>query len=749
VWIDGASKGSVTGAAAVMSNWAGFGAASYARAAHDGRIPAGEPNLDWPGGANAVVSDLLVYIQVNNRSTCDAPQLTGAWEIGNQTNLEYICCSPCPAGSILAANGIDCQCDVGFEGRGMSCKACAAGKYKDVTGSFPCIQCGEGTYSTEVGAVSNITCETCPSFSTAIAGSSNISNCTCNAGYTGPDGEVCSACEAGKFKTVIGSAPCSACSIGTYLDRPGQTACRECPAGTVSRIGSAAQSMCTADAVQVEVSSNIDVNLTTFRRLEDRMLHAYAAVTRVSRSMVKLLSAREISRPVSAFRRLFAAGSVNITVIDVQITVPQGFAEVTIQSLTQNLTAYVIANGLPTVSVNAIKQSCGAGAEPKNSGKQCGPCDRGFFKSKADNSSCLRCVANSSTASVGAVLVAECTCNAGYFSTKALDENASCVECGLGRFCTGNQSRDLCPAGSYGDRPTLAIRSMCRLCPNRTSSLAGSTEAGNCSCDKGYTGPNNTACEACGMGYYKPVIGDGIKCTACAAGKYLDRLASASDICEACSPHSFSEEGSPLPTNCTCNRGHSGPDGGLCTACQPGTYKAATGSAICVDCQAGTYALLAATICVLCPSDTFSGATSAPSEASCESCPQFSHSPAGSVSRSNCICVPGRYDLDLECVQCKVCDPGKSVYRFDRASCLPCSGQENHDKYAGQGAIPDDSCQGSDVKYGYDYAYTRNDLRLEWHADWLSLYPWVPRCVFNMNLIPLSCISFFGTQLYA
>jgi hypothetical protein len=665
-------------------------------------------------------------MQVNTRSTCDNPHLTGAWEIINQTDLRYICCSPC-AGSIGANHG-DCQCEMGFEGRGMYCNACVAGKYKDAPGSSPCIPCIEGTYSAAVGAVSNITCEKCPLFSVAMLGSVNISNCTCNSGYTGPDGAECSACETGTFKTLIGPAPCLECSGGTYSDRPGQTACTECPAGTVSRTRSSAQSMCTVDAVQVEVSSTIDVNLTTFRRLEDRVLHAYAAVAGISRSMVVLLSAQEIPKPLGLFRRLFAAADVNITVIDVQITVPRGFAETTIQTLKQNLTAYVIASGLPAVSVDAIKQSCGAGAEPKDDGKQCGPCIRGFYKFKADNSSCLQCSANSSTASVGAVWVGECTCVAGYYSTETLGGNTSCIECGLGRFCTGNQSRDLCPEGTYGDRPTLSIRSLCRLCPNRTSSLPGSTKEENCSCDKGYAGPNNTACEACGVGFYKSVMGNDIECTACAAGKYLDRLASPNDICELCPSHSFSESGSRLPTNCTCNRGHSGPDGGPCTVCLPGTFKATTGSANCSDCQAGTYAPQAATSCELCPSDTFSGTIMAPSEASCQRCPQFSHSPAGSISMLNCTCDPGRYELALECAQCKVCNPGKSIYKFGRASCLPCSGQENHDKYAGQGAIPDYSCQGSDIKYAYDYVYTRNDLRLEWHANWTSLYPWAPRC---------------------
>ena len=32
-------------------------------------------------------------------------------------------------------------------------------------------------------------------------------------------------------------------------------------------------------------------------------------------------------------------------------------------------------------------------------------------------------------------------------------------------------------------------------------------------------------------------------------------------------------------------------------------------------------------------------------------------------------------------------------------------------------------------KYGYEYVYSSNELRLEWSADWDSMYPWAPRCV--------------------
>lgn len=323
--------------------------------------------------------------------------------------------------------------------------------------------------------------------------------------------------------------------MGTYLGFPGQTACTVCPAGTVSGAASTAKSMCTYNGVDVEVSSNIAVNLTTFRRLEGRILSAYATVLGLHRSAVKLLSAREIQKSSGFFRRLlFAANMTNITQIDVQVTVPLEFVEQSLKRLQQNLTAYMEAHGLPTTTLSAILQTCGAGAEPKSDTMKCGPCSRGFYKFKSDNTSCLPCNINSSTVAVGAILLERCVCNAGYYSTETLGVNTSCLVCGLGHFCIGNQSRSVCPVGTYGSAPTLPMRSSCRLCPARTTSLAGSEKKTNCSCDKGYTGPDFSACEACAAGFYKPVVGDEVNCTACVEGKYLDKIASKSDNCSSC-----------------------------------------------------------------------------------------------------------------------------------------------------------------------------------------------------------------------
>ena len=57
---------------------------------------------------------------------------------------------------------------------GQTGRACVAGKYKDVAGSAKCLACPS-------------------SEATSAAGSDDVTDCTCNAGYTGPDGGECTA----------------------------------------------------------------------------------------------------------------------------------------------------------------------------------------------------------------------------------------------------------------------------------------------------------------------------------------------------------------------------------------------------------------------------------------------------------------------------------------------------------------------------------------------------------------------------
>jgi len=79
-------------------------------------------------------------------------------------------CNNCPENAIHEDNRIGCMCNAGFEAAydashelQMQCVQCAAGKYKN--------------------EASKDYCFTCPADSTSLAGSTSISDCTCNTGY--------------------------------------------------------------------------------------------------------------------------------------------------------------------------------------------------------------------------------------------------------------------------------------------------------------------------------------------------------------------------------------------------------------------------------------------------------------------------------------------------------------------------------------------------------------------------------------
>jgi hypothetical protein len=148
----------------------------------------------------------------------------------------------CPCSSIATL------CNAGFTGPdGGACTACVAGKYKVATGSAVCADCAAGKYSTTVVATLESTCVVCPSNSNSPIASVALTSCTCNVGFTGPDGGACTACVAGKYKIATGSAVCADCAAGKYSTTVGATlesTCVVCPSNSNSPIASVALTAC-------------------------------------------------------------------------------------------------------------------------------------------------------------------------------------------------------------------------------------------------------------------------------------------------------------------------------------------------------------------------------------------------------------------------------------------------------------------------------------------------------------------------
>ena len=142
-----------------------------------------------------------------------------------------------------------CTCDPGYSGNdGGACSACIAGTFKMSNGSAPCLDCTAGKYSSAVGAVSAASCSNCPAHSSSSQGSPQVTDCLCNAGYTGGDGQECVACRAGAFKDTIGSAPCSMCPSGKYQNLSGSCECKTCPDNAKSPAGSTSGVQCSCKA---------------------------------------------------------------------------------------------------------------------------------------------------------------------------------------------------------------------------------------------------------------------------------------------------------------------------------------------------------------------------------------------------------------------------------------------------------------------------------------------------------------------
>ena len=142
---------------------------------------------------------------------------------------------------------------------------------------------------------------------------------------------------------------------------------------------------------------------------------------------------------------------------------------------------------------------------------------------------------------------------------------------------------------------------------------------------QGYTGPDGSACTGCLPGTFKVTNGSAA-CTDCLTGKYSNVTAATTlHTCNVCpSNHSNSSVvRSGNISDCKCESGYTGPDGGGCTACPVGTIKALQGPGPCADCPAGTYSNgTAASTCNFCIVNTFSNTTKA---SKCTPCSNFSY----------------------------------------------------------------------------------------------------------------------------
>ena len=548
-------------------------------------------------------------------------------------------CTACPEGTwTIGGPGItidDCKrCSVGYTGPDSTlgvatCTGCVAGKYKTTTGSVACTDCDVGTYSETVHASTSSTCLTCPANSNSPASSSGIVTCTCNAGFTGPDGGVCSSCVAGKYKTTSGSIECTNCGVNTYSQVLGASAsysCTACDIGKNSPVGStsstACESVCDVGTTGPPGACTGCVagkykTTTGSVACTDCGIATYSGTAGASTSSTCLGCPSNSNAPSSSSASAACACNVG----------------------------YTGANG-------GTCTACVAGKYKDVSGSVvCSDCSAGTYSltiAASVSSNCVGCPTSSNSAAAST----SCTCNVGYSGPDA----GACSACAAGKYkaITGSAACTDCGLATYSGTAGASASSTCVACPANTNAPSSSSAGAACACNIGYTGANGGTCTACVAGKYKTVSGSAV-CSDCSAGTYLLTTgATAAGACIGCPMNSNSAASSSSSAACTCNAGYTGPDGGSCSACLAGSFKTQTGSAA----------------CELCPNNTFSADTGRSS--ACAACQANAVSASGSVSQSYCYCKSG-YAHTAGMSTCRICDPGTYNSQLGRTACSNCS----------------------------------------------------------------------------
>jgi hypothetical protein len=606
------------------------------------------------------------------------------WQPFTYGNTDSNQCADCPASHPYSAPGsITCTTTAPVP------TTCPTGQYLPSTSSSACELCTAGTYKASTGTAA---CQDCAAFSTSPAGSSAVTQCTCNAGYekigdvcveicnagyTSPGGGVCTACAAGTYKAVSGSAACNTCLPGKFSGATGQSSsgtCQNCLAGKWSLHGFAACEDCRegtygpnagADCIYCP-QGKFSAATGQSSSVSCQNCNAGTYSNLLGASVCTSCPAGSTSPAASNFKTQcfcnagFVGGFVG------------GFETTVTEKACQDHPTYLKAG---------MKCDHWAEGHPSGNNPYC-----------VLDGVCNRCCASCRNRCEGAGQYLE-TCqqycwNLGPATnvTKIVPYD-SCTACDAGKYKSsagGPEPGDclLCETGKY----SAAGSSACQLCPAASTSPAGSSAVTQCTCNAGYdkvgmdpfvcqlqqcaagsTGPagsctlcvagkykavtGSAACDDCGAGKFSAATGQSSSatCQNCVAGKFS--AATGQSTCQDCPAQSTSPAGSSADTSCACNTGYSG-TAGTCTQCSANTYKATTGSEACSLCPgnsisaAGSTALSSCSCvagytgpnggpCVLCDTGKYK---SAPGSIACTQCPAFSTSPAGSSASTQCTC---------------------------------------------------------------------------------------------------------------
>lgn len=549
---------------------------------------------------------------------------------GSYVNEDGQCVS-CPADSISLAGSsslANCKCQSGFTKQGDTCTACAVGKYKSASGSqsctfcpsgyigYPdnlvstrttlevsCLQCSPDTYTLNMSL-----CTNCPNNSQAPAGSDSSIDCTCNAGYTGNNGDVCVACPTGKYKPDAGAETCTNCPSNTYQANEAATSsahCVSCPINSqaVESSQSATDCVCTP---------GFTFNNTAC-----------------------------VSCAAGSYKPEAGNAACNVC--------PTHTYYAGTHPYVNNLCTECPANTQDVAAGAGIAScQCNPGYIWENS--TCRVCTAGFYCPARDTE--VACYAGS-TSVTAAATIEDCQCLSGYYQNCSGNVcKHACLLCPVNSYCTGgnaqatacppnattqtqvgstNVSNCVCNPGWYElnglcqicTADTFCVNDQQFLCPNNSTALTGQGSVTECFCDAYFTRDAGNTCYQCGLhlvceGVQTSVM-DGVtvlsagavqvcaanatninqKCV-CVAGSYCNHGTSSTSLdpdascqtpysCQGCPGNSYCSNN--LKTACPANT--TSPINSINITqckCQPGYYRTTVGnSSLCLLCPVGAF----------------------------------------------------------------------------------------------------------------------------------------------------------------
>jgi hypothetical protein len=302
----------------------------------------------------------------------------------------------------------------------------------------------------------------------------------------------------------------------------------------------------------------------------------------------------------------------------------------------------------------------------------CSMCHAGRFKNTTANEPCRSCTGNTFASELGATACTSCLVSS-PFSTANPSEGGVRCQCIAGYTQTElnlvTPECSACPPDTF--QPSQG-QTTCVLCdPNARSPEASVTPLA-CLCNAGFADDSAHECLVCAGGTYKEAAADDEEDT---------------ELCNVCPYDSFSIAQSGRLADCLCDPGFSGPDGGPCSACAPGKFKAANGSAACEDCPLHTY-------------------SDAPNSTACASCVDFLYSTGGITelpgqsASASCVCDVSRGFTEIQlggARACSACQVG--TYATD-SGCQNCSDGTYADE---RGLIECKECPANMSSYDYPF----------------------------------------------